>query len=90
MNRIWRLNGKLSNKKKIHELFYDELRRFGFRVHHIKEIYVYANIVVESARSSGDEKPVLRKLNARVNKYVYRLELENAKHYSNNKALQWL
>jgi putative transposase len=49
----------------------------GFRAHHAKEIYVYANSLVESARSNGGRKPVLKRLSARVDKYDYRLDLDN-------------
>ncbi|MCC6034450.1 MAG: transposase, partial [Desulfurococcaceae archaeon] len=41
------------------------------------EIYVYANSLVESARSNGGRKPVLRKLSARIDKYDYKLDLDN-------------
>jgi putative transposase len=49
----------------------------GFRAHHAKEIYVYAKSLVDSARSNGGGKPVLRKLSAIVDKYDYRLDLDN-------------
>jgi len=76
VNELWSLNEKLS-RKKLHEMFYEELRKLGFRAHHVKEIYVYAKSVVVSARANGGKKPVLRKLTARVDKYDYRLNLEN-------------
>ena len=41
VNELWILNEKLS-KKKLHELFYEKLRRLGFRAHHVKQIYTYA------------------------------------------------
>jgi putative transposase len=49
----------------------------GFRAHHAKEIYVYAESLVDSARSNGGRKPVLRKLSARIDKYDYRLDLDS-------------
>jgi len=49
VNGLWNLGEKLS-KKKLHEVFYDKLRKLGFRAHHVKEIYVYAQSIVESAR----------------------------------------
>jgi len=76
VNEIWNLNEKLS-RKKLHKLFYDKLRKIGFRAHHAKEIYVYAQSIVESARSNGGKKPVLRKLTARIDKYDYKLDLDN-------------
>ena len=76
VDRIWSINKKLSWKK-LHRLFYNDLVSMGFRAHHAKEIYVYANSLVDSARSNGGRKPVLRKLSARIDKYDYRLDLDN-------------
>jgi putative transposase len=76
VDRIWSINKKLSWKK-LHRLFYSDLVSMGFRAHHAKEIYVYANSLVDSARSNGGRKPVLRKLSARIDKYDYRLDLDN-------------
>jgi putative transposase len=59
----------------LHRLFYSDL--LGFRVHHAKEVYVYAKSLVESARGNGGRKPVLRRLSARVDKYDYKLNLDN-------------
>jgi len=75
VNELWSLDTKLS-RRKLHEMFYGKLRKLGFRAHHVKEIYVYAQSVVESARSSGGRKPVLRRLSARIDKYDYRLDLD--------------
>jgi len=76
MNELWSLEGKLS-RKKLHEMFYEELRKLGLRAHHVKQIYTYAQSIVESARSNGGKKPVLRKLTARIDRYDYKLDLEN-------------
>jgi len=76
VNRIWSINERLS-KKKLHRLFYSDLMRLGFRAHHAKEIYVYTESLVESARSNGGRKPIIRRLSARVDKYDYRLHLDN-------------
>jgi len=76
VDRIWSINEKLS-KKKLHKLFYSDLVKLGFRAHHAKEIYIYAKSLVDSARSNGGGKPVFRKLSARVDKYDYRLDLDN-------------
>jgi len=76
VDRIWSINKKLSWKK-LHRLFYSDLVSMGFRAHHAKEIYVYAESLVDSARSNGGRKPVLRKLSARIDKYDYRLDLDN-------------
>jgi len=54
--RVWGLKAKLS-KKKLHRLFYDDLVSLGLRAHHAKEVYVYAESLVESARGNGGRKP---------------------------------
>ena len=61
----------------MHKLFYSELVSIGFRAHHAKEIYVYAKSLVDSAKSNGGRKPVLRRLSARVDKYDYKLDLDD-------------
>jgi len=76
VDSVWSINEKLS-RKKLHRLFYDDLVSLGFRAHHAKEAYVYAKSLVESARSNGGRKPVLRKLSARIDKYDYKLDLGN-------------
>jgi len=76
VDRIWSFNERLS-KRKLHRLFYSNLMRLGFRAHHAKEIYVYARSVIDSAKSNNGEKPVLRKLSARIDKYDYRLDLDS-------------
>jgi putative transposase len=76
VDSIWSINENLS-KKKLHRLFYSDLMRLGFRAHHAKEIYVYARSVIDSAKSNNGEKPVLRKLSARIDRYDYRLDLDD-------------
>ncbi len=76
VNELWRLNTRLS-RRKLHEKFYDRLRRLGIRAHHAKQIYTYAQSIVESARSNGGKKPVLKKLSARIDEYDYTLDLRN-------------
>jgi putative transposase len=49
----------------------------GFRAHHAKEIYIYAESLVESARSNGGRKPILRRLSARIDRYDYKLDLDS-------------
>jgi putative transposase len=73
VDRVWDLNTELS-KKKLHRLFYSNLVRLGLRAHHAKEVYVYAK---ESTKGNSGRKPVLRKLSARVDKYDYKLDLDN-------------
>ena len=76
VDRVWNLDTRLS-KKRLHRLFYSDLMSMGFRAHHAKEVYLYARSLVESARSNGGRKPVLRKLSARVDRYDYRLDLDS-------------
>jgi putative transposase len=75
VDRIWSINDRLSMGK-LHRLFYSDLVSTGFRAHHAKEIYIYAESLVESARSNGGGKPVLRRLSARVDRYDYKLDLD--------------
>jgi len=76
VDKIWGINEKLSWKK-LHRLFYSDLISMGFRAHHAKEIYINAKNLMESARGNGGRKPVLRKLSARIDKYDYKLDLDN-------------
>ena len=76
VDRIWSINEKLS-RRKLHKLFYNDLVSMGFRAHHAKEIYVYAESLVKSAKSNNGKKPLLRRLSARVDKYDYKLDLDN-------------
>jgi len=41
VNELWSLDEKLS-RKKLHKIFYEELRKLGFRAHLAKQIYTYA------------------------------------------------
>ena len=76
VDRVWSNNEELS-KKKLNRLFYSDLMSMGFRAHHAKEVYVYAKSLVDSAKSNGGRKPILRKLSARVDRYDYRLNLDS-------------
>jgi putative transposase len=75
VNRIWSISDRLS-RGKLHRLFYNNLVSMGFRAHHAKEIYVYAESVIKSARGNGGRKPILRRLSARIDKYDYKLDLD--------------
>ncbi|MEM1682853.1 MAG: RNA-guided endonuclease TnpB family protein [Ignisphaera sp.] len=76
VNRLWSLN-KVSSIKTLHRMFYNELRKHGFRAHHVKQIYVYAKAVARASKQNGGRKPVLRRLTARIDKYDYKLDLES-------------
>ncbi|MEM1750319.1 MAG: RNA-guided endonuclease TnpB family protein [Desulfurococcaceae archaeon] len=76
VNKIWNLD-KVPSIKVLHKMFYSELREFGFRAHHVKQVYTYAKTIVKSSKQNGGRKPVLRKLTARIDRYDYRIDLEN-------------
>ena len=76
VNGIWNLN-EIPSRSTLHRAFYDELMGYGFRAHHAKQVYSYAKAIVKSAKGNGGRRPVLRRLTARVDRYDYRLDLEN-------------
>ncbi|MEM0035702.1 MAG: transposase, partial [Desulfurococcus sp.] len=76
INKLWSLN-KVPSIKTLHRMFYNELRTHGFRAHHVKQIYVYAKTVVKACKRNNGRKPVLRKLTARLDKYDYKLNLDD-------------
>ncbi|MEM4489700.1 MAG: zinc ribbon domain-containing protein [Desulfurococcaceae archaeon] len=76
INKLWSLN-KVPSIKTLHGMFYNELRTHGFRAHHVKQIYVYAKAVVKACKRNNGRKPVLRKLTARLDKYDYKLNLDD-------------
>ncbi|MEM4055334.1 MAG: transposase, partial [Desulfurococcaceae archaeon] len=76
VNKLWSLN-EVPSIKTLHKMFYSELREFGFRAHHVKRVYTYAKTIVKSSKQNGGRKPVLRKLTARIDRYDYRIDLEN-------------
>ncbi|MEM4613401.1 MAG: hypothetical protein QXJ56_05550, partial [Ignisphaera sp.] len=76
VNRLWSLS-EIPSIKALHRMLYSELRESGFRAHHVKQIYIYAKTVVKAGKRNSGKKPVLRKLTARVDRYNYKLDLEN-------------
>ena len=76
VNSIWSMS-EVPSIKTLHKMFYEELRGLGLRAHHVKQIYSYAKAIVKSAKRNNGKKPIVRKLTARVDKYDYRLDLEN-------------
>ncbi|MCC6055380.1 MAG: IS200/IS605 family accessory protein TnpB-related protein [Desulfurococcaceae archaeon] len=77
VNRIWSLDD-VPSEEKLHKMFYSELRRLGFRAHHVSEIYKRAREVVEGAKKNKGSKPVLKKLTARIHPLDYKIDF-NAK-----------
>jgi putative transposase len=70
---IWSL-GDTPSEESLHKTFYSELRRLGFRAHHVSEIYKRAKEVVEGAKMNNGSKPVLRRLTARIHPLDYRVD----------------
>jgi len=73
IDEIWE-QGKALSIKKLHAVFYEKLRRLGFRAHHVSEIYKRAREVVEATKKNKGSKPVLRRLTARISTYDYRID----------------
>ncbi|MEM4856074.1 MAG: hypothetical protein QXW61_05605, partial [Sulfolobales archaeon] len=63
--KIWNLD-KVPSIKALHEMSYSELMRYNLRAHHVKQVYIYAKVIVKSSRENGGRKPVLRRLTARI------------------------
>ncbi|MCC6056318.1 MAG: transposase, partial [Desulfurococcaceae archaeon] len=70
---IWGLD-YVPSEEKLHKMFYSELRRLGFRAHHVSEIYKRAREVVEGAKRNNGSKPVLRRLTARIHPLDYKVD----------------
>jgi len=75
INQIWN-EKNIPSVKTLHRKFYHELRSKGFRAHHVKQIYYYARSIVRTVKKSNGNKPVLKKLTARIDRYDYKLDLE--------------
>jgi len=73
---IWLLDDTPSEEK-LHKMFYSELRRLGFRAHHVSEIYKRGKEVVEGAKRNRGSKPVLKKLTARIHPLDYRVDFSS-------------
>jgi putative transposase len=70
---IWFLND-VPSEESLHKMFYAELRRLGFRAHHVSEIYKRAREVVEATKKNNGSKPVLKRLTARIHSLDYRID----------------
>jgi putative transposase len=73
VNSIWSLE-RLPSTKQLHKMFYNELRKRGFRAHHVSEIYKRAKEVVEGAKKNNGSKPILKKLTVRIHTLDYRID----------------
>ena len=74
VDEIWGLS-EIPSWTELHVMFYSRLVKYGFRAHHVSEIYKRAKEVVESTRKNNGSKPILRKLTARIHTLDYRLDL---------------
>jgi putative transposase len=70
---IWFLND-VPSEKSLHKMFHSELRRLGFRAHHVSEIYKRAREVVEATKKNRGSKPILKKLTARIHPLDYKID----------------
>jgi len=70
---IWFLND-VPSEEKLHKMFYSELKRLGFRAHHVSEIYKRAREVVEATKKNRGSKPILKKLTARIHPLDYKID----------------
>jgi putative transposase len=73
---IWLLDDTPSEEK-LHKMFYEELKKLGFRAHHVSEIYKRAKEVVEGAKRNNGSKPVLKKLTARIHPLDYKVDFSS-------------
>jgi len=73
VNSIWGLE-RLPSTKQLHKMFYNKLKRYGFRAHHVSEIYKRAREVVKATKKNKGSKPVLRRLTARIHPLDYRID----------------
>ncbi len=76
IDALWELD-KIPTLNQAHQMFYKALREQEFRAHQAKQIYKYALSIVKSAKKNNGEKPTLRKLWARLDKYDAVVDLEN-------------
>jgi putative transposase len=81
IDEIWGLS-EVPSWTELHCIFYNRLVKYGFRAHHVSEIYKRAKEVVESTRKNNGSKPVLKKLTARIHTLDYKLDLDR-------KTLSW-
>ncbi|ADM27465.1 transposase, IS605 OrfB family [Ignisphaera aggregans DSM 17230] len=73
---LWDLD-VVPEKSQIHQMFYNMLRGYGFRAHVARNIYSTAIALVESAKSNGGSKPVIRRLSARLDHQDAKVDLSN-------------
>ncbi len=63
--------------KELHHRFYKNLRKQGFRAHHIHKIERRAREIVKATKRNRGSKPILRKLTARLDYQDYRIHFDS-------------
>ncbi len=76
IDEIWDLD-KIPTIKELHYKFYRNLRKQGFRAHHIHKIERRAREIVKATKRNKGSKPILRKLTARLDYQDYRIDFDN-------------
>jgi len=76
VNEIWNLN-YIPSMKELHHRFYKILRKQGFREHHCHKIERRAREVVKAVKKNNGNKPILRKLTARLDYQDYKLDINS-------------
>jgi len=75
VDALWDLD-KIPSRSQAHRMFYNTLRSYGFRAHVARNIYDQALALVKAVKKNDGNKPVLRKLSARLDYYDARVELD--------------
>jgi len=76
VDALWDLD-VVPEKSQAHQMFYDMLRSYGFRAHTTRNIYNTAIALVESAKSNGGSKPIVKKLTARLDHQDAKVDLNS-------------
>jgi putative transposase len=75
VDEIWGLS-EIPSWTELHSMFYSRLVKYGFRAHHVSEIYKRAKEIVESTKKNSGSKPILKKLTARIHTLDYKIDLD--------------
>jgi putative transposase len=75
VDALWDLS-EIPSRSQAHQLFYQLLRGYGFRVHVARNIYDYALALVKATKSNNGSRPVLRRLSARLDYQDAKVELD--------------
>jgi putative transposase len=75
VDALWDL-GRVPSRSQAHQMFYNVLRGYDFRAHVARNIYEYALALVKAVKKNNGNKPILRKLSARLDYQDARIELD--------------